>query len=73
MSYFIGLEAQNREKYKTFAQFWGGSVVPPPPFDVVWRGLACLVFSRGSRLFAEKGAFPSKILTFRGGAENRPH
>ena len=73
MSYFTGLEAQNREKYKTFAQFWGGSVVQAPPFDVIWRDLTCLVFSRGSRLFAEKGAFPSKILTFRGGAENRPH
>ena len=70
MSYFTGLEAQNREKYKTFAQFWGGSVVQAPPFDVTWRAL---FFSRGSRLFAEKGAFPSKILTFRGGAENRPH
>ena len=39
----------------------------------VWRVLPPLVFSRGSRLFAEKGAFPYKILTFRGGAENRPH
>ena len=38
MSYFTGLEAQNREKYKTFAQFWGGSVVQAPPFGAVWRG-----------------------------------
>ena len=30
----------------------------------VCRRLTCLVFSRGSRLFAEKGVFPSRILTF---------
>ena len=70
VSCFTGLEAQNREKYETFARFWGGSVVPPPPFAAVWRPL---FFRRGSRLFAQKEGFPSKILTFRAGAENRPH
>ena len=113
VSYCTRLEAQNVDKYLTFARFWDGrlrkansfvfyvsgrlweaqSVVfyksgsskprkiqdicsvlggvgrRGPPFDV---RLAPLVFSRGNRFFAEKGAFPLKILTFRGGAENRP-
>ena len=71
MSYFTGLEAQNREKYETFAQIWGGSVVQAPPFDVVWRSL---FFRKGAvAFFAENDAFLLKILIFRGGAENRSH
>ena len=114
VSYCTRLEAQNVDKYLTFARFWDGRLRKAKSFvfyvsgrlweaqsvvfygsgsskprkiqDIcpvlgrvgstgaaVWRDLACLVFSRGSRLFAEKGAFPLKILTFRGGAENRPH
>ena len=105
MSYCTRLEAQNVDKYLTFARFWDGRLRKAKSFvfyvsgrlweaqsvvfygsgsskprkiqDIcpvlgevgstgaaVCRRLACLVFSRGSRLFAEKGAFPSRILTF---------
>ena len=102
MSYCTRLEAQNVDKYLTFARFWDGRLRKAKSFvfyvsgrlweaqSVVFYGSGSskprkiqdicpvlggsgLVFLRGSRLFAEKGAFPLKILTFRGGAENRPH
>ena len=57
MSYFTGLVAQNREKYETFAQFGERSVVQAPPFDVVWRGLTCLVFRGTVAFLPNRGHF----------------